>query len=67
VQTTVEDKGSEPVKVEGKVTADTSGQGRASVEVNRTSDGKTNLKQSAPSPRSQTQGATEAVSSGKKP
>ena len=34
------------LEAQGKVGADTSGEGRASVEVNRTSDGKTNVKQS---------------------
>ena len=46
VQTTVEDRGAEPVKVETKVKADAGGPGRASVEVTRTSDGKTNVKPS---------------------
>ncbi|MGH2490457.1 MAG: FecR family protein [Candidatus Limnocylindria bacterium] len=67
VQTTVEDKGKEPVKVEGKIKADTSGQGRVNVDVNRTADGKSNVKQSTPSPNSKTRGAVGAVSSGKKP
>jgi len=68
VQTTVADKGAEPVKVEMKVTADTSGQGRVNVEVHRTPDGKSNVKQSTPSPSSQTlTPATGAVLSGKKP
>jgi hypothetical protein len=47
VQTTVEDKGKEPVKVDVKVKADGGGQGSTSVDVNRTADGKTNLKQSS--------------------
>jgi hypothetical protein len=67
VQTTVKDNGKEPVKVEGKVKADTSGQGRVNVDVVRTPDGKSNVKQSTPSPSSKTLGATGAVSSGKKP
>ena len=46
VLTTVEDQGAEPVKVETKIKADAGGPGRASVEVTRTSDGKTNVKQS---------------------
>ena len=46
VQTTVEEKGKEPVKVQGTVTADTSGQARANVDVTRNADGKTNVKQS---------------------
>lgn len=46
VQTTVEHQGKEPVKVEGKVKADAGGQGRATVDVTRTSDGRTNVKQS---------------------
>ena len=64
VQTTVQDRGKEPVRMEGKVMADTSGQGRASVDVTRSSDGKTNLKQSTPSSSSK---PADAVSSGKKP
>jgi hypothetical protein len=47
VQTTVQDKGSEPVKIEGKVKADTTGQGSVILDVNRTADGKTNVKQSS--------------------
>jgi hypothetical protein len=47
VLTTVEDKGGEPVKVETKVKADAGGPGRASVEVSRTSDGKTHVKPSS--------------------
>jgi len=46
VLTTVEDQGEEPVKVEAKVKADAGGPGRASVDVTRTSDGRTNVKQS---------------------
>ncbi len=46
VLTTVEDLGAEPVKVETKVKADAGGPGRAVVELTRTSDGKTNVKQS---------------------
>ena len=46
VQTTVEDRGSEPVKVQVMVTADTSGQARANVDVTRSADGKTDVKQS---------------------
>ena len=47
VQTTVEDKGEEPVKIDVKVKADTTGQGSASVDVNRAADGKTSVKQSS--------------------
>lgn len=47
VQTTVEDKGSEPVRIDGKVKADTTGQGSVSLDVDRSADGKTNLKQSS--------------------
>lgn len=64
VQTTVEDRGAEPVKVQGKVTADTSGQGRVNVEVIRASDGKSQVKQSTPSPNTR---AAAPVTSGKKP
>ena len=46
VQTTVEEKGAEPVKVETKVKADAGGPGRAIVELSRTSDGKTKVKPS---------------------
>ena len=46
VLTTVEDKGKEPVKVATKVKADAGGPGRASVDVTRTSDGRTNVKPS---------------------
>lgn len=46
VLTTVKDKDKEPVKVETKVKADAGGPGRASVEVSRTSEGKTNVKPS---------------------
>jgi hypothetical protein len=46
VETKVQDKGKEPVKVETTVKADAGGSGRASVEVTRTSDGKTNVKPS---------------------
>jgi hypothetical protein len=68
VQTTVADKGAEPVRVAMKVTADTGGQGRVNVEVLRMPDGKSNVKQSTPSPSSQTlTPATGAVLSGKKP
>jgi hypothetical protein len=56
VQTTVEDKGAEPVIVETRVKADAGGPGRAAVEVTRTSDGKTNVKPS-----------NEKKPSGKKP
>jgi hypothetical protein len=66
VEMTVEDTGSELVKVESMVTPDTSGEGRVNVEVLRSADGKSNVKQSAPSPSSQTSGAAGAVSSGKK-
>jgi hypothetical protein len=46
VQTTVEDKGGEPVRIDGKVKADTNGQGSVSLDVNRGADGKTNVKPS---------------------
>jgi hypothetical protein len=66
VQTTVEDRGSEPVKVDSTVQADTSGQGRVNVDVNRTADGKTDVKQSTPGPGSVAPGGA-GVSSGKGP
>ena len=47
VQATVEELGREPVKVETRVKADAGGPGRTSVEVTRTSDGKTNVKPSS--------------------
>jgi len=47
VQTTVEDKGEQLVKIESKVKADTTGQGSVSLDVNRSADGKTNVKQSS--------------------
>src|SRR4029453_1956731 len=47
VQTTVEDNGSEPVRIDVTVRADTTGQGSTSVDVSRTADGKTNVKQSS--------------------
>ena len=46
VEATVEELGQEPVKVETKVKADAGGPGRTSVEVTRTSDGRTNVKPS---------------------
>lgn len=61
VQATVEDRGSEPVKAQVKVKADTSGQGRVNVEVQRNASGKSQVKQSTPSPNA------NAASSGKKP
>lgn len=67
VETTVEDKGSEPVTVQTRVRADTNGQGRANVELIRTADGKTNVKQSTPSPSSQTPSAVDALSGVKRP
>lgn len=67
VQATVEDRGSEPVTTEGKVTADTSGQGRVSVEVKRAADGRSQVKHTTPSPSSQTQDPTGTASGGKKP
>jgi len=67
VQTTVQDRGMEPVKTQGKVTADKSGQGRASVDVTRTADGKTSVKQSNGSPSSRTPGPVDALLGGKKP
>jgi hypothetical protein len=56
VQTTVEDKGGEPVQVDSTVQADTSGQGHVNVDVNRTADGKTDVK-STPGPGSLAPGA----------
>jgi hypothetical protein len=47
VQTTVEEKGTELVRVATKITADAGGPGRVAVEVTRTSDGKTNVKPSS--------------------
>jgi hypothetical protein len=47
VQTTFEEKGAEPVKVETKVKADAGGPGRASVDVTKTADGKTKVKPSS--------------------
>jgi hypothetical protein len=47
VQTTVEDRGSEPVRIDVKVKADTTGQGSASLDVNRSADGRTSVKQSS--------------------
>lgn len=46
VETKVQDKGKEPIKVETTVKADAGGPGRASVDVTRTTDGKTNVRQS---------------------
>lgn len=51
VLTTVEDQGKEAVKVESKVKVDAGGPGRASVDVTRTSDGKTNVKSSEKKPK----------------
>lgn len=65
VQTTVEDKGKEPVKAETKVKADTTGHGRVNVDVHRTADGKSNVKQST-QPSSKTYNVAGAAS-GKKP
>ena len=67
LQTTVEDRGMEPVKTQSKVTADNSGEGRASVDLTRTADGRTNVKQSTGSASSKTQSALEALFGGKKP
>ncbi len=67
VQATVEDRGGEPVTTEGKVWADSSGQGRVSVEVKRAADGKSLVKHTTPSPGTRTADPTGAVSSGKKP
>jgi hypothetical protein len=47
MQATVEEKGEEPVKIDVKVTADTSGQSSTTLDVDRTVDGKTNVKQSS--------------------
>jgi len=46
VQAVVVDQGGEPVKLDGKIMADATGQSRASVEITRNADGKTDLKQS---------------------
>jgi len=67
VQTTIEDKGREPVRAETKVRADTSGQLRTSLDVLRTADGKTNLRQSTPASTSRVSGNVDALSGGKKP
>jgi len=67
VQTTVQDRGMEPVMARSKVTADKNGQGRATVDVTRTADGKTSVRQTNGSPNSKTQGALDALSGGKKP
>src|SRR5438093_1394530 len=67
VQTTVEDRGMEPVKTQTKVTADTTGQGRASVDVTRTADGRTNVRQSTGSVNSKAPGAVDALFGGKRP
>ncbi|HEV8671945.1 MAG TPA: FecR family protein [Candidatus Limnocylindria bacterium] len=64
LRTTVEERGSAPVNLVGTVTADTSGQGRATVDVSRSADGKTNVKQS---PSLKAQGAGDAPAGGKKP
>jgi hypothetical protein len=67
VQTTVEERGREPVKARGKVIADKSGEGRASLDLTRTAEGKTSVKQTTGTPSSKTQGALEALFGGKKP
>jgi hypothetical protein len=67
VQTTVEEPGREPVKARGKVIADKSGEGRASLDLTRTAEGKTSVKQTTGTPSSKTQGALEALFGGKKP
>jgi hypothetical protein len=67
MQTTVDERGKEPVKAHSIVTADKSGEGRASLDVTRTADGKTSVKQTTGTPSSKTQGALEALFGGKKP
>ena len=67
VETTVEDKGSEPVQVDGKVQTDTSGQGRVNLDVNRTADGKTDVTQSTPVPGSVSPSSAGSGSGGKRP
>jgi len=67
VQTTVVDKGLEPVKLDTKIKADTSGQARAALDVARTADGKTSLKPSTPAPTAKLPVTVDALSSGKKP
>ena len=57
----------EAVKAQSKVTADKNGQGRASVDVTRTADGKTSVRQSNGSPSSKTPGPVDALLGGKKP
>src|SRR5204863_107709 len=63
----VADRGREPVKAQGRVTADKDGQGRASVDLTRAADGKTDVKQSNGSPSSTTPSAVDALLGGKKP
>ena len=67
VQTMVEDRGREPVKAQSRVTADKDGQGRASVDLTRAADGKTDVKQSNGSPSSTTPSPVDALLGGKKP
>ena len=67
MQMMVEDRGMEPVMAQSTVTADKSGQGRASVDVTRTGDGKTSLRQSNGSPSSKTPGVVDALTGAKKP
>jgi FecR protein len=67
VQTTVVERGMEPVNAQSKVTADKSGEGRASVDLTRNADGKTSVKQTTGSGNSKTQGEVETLSGGKKP
>ena len=67
VQATVEDRGEEPVQAQLTVKADVSGQGRVSVHVGRAADGRSQVKQSTPSPNSRTLVPAGAVSSEKRP
>ena len=67
VQTMVEDRGREPVKAQSRVTADKDGQGRASVDLTRAADGKTDVKQSNGWPSSTTPSPVDALLGGKKP
>ena len=47
VETTVREQGQEPLRVEDRVATDTSGQVRTGVDLTRSADGRTNLKQSS--------------------
>jgi hypothetical protein len=63
VRATVEQRGGEPVKVESKVRADTSGNGRANLDVLRTPDGRTNLL-ATPAPSVKSEGDADDASTG---